>query len=95
MSDIKNPIVRTDLSGIHEHIDAMVDAATPSESASVLASVLRSYLGGQLVTCDRHGGADMNFAELHIHCGKHHHERGDVRPADPNPIEVRRMGGDL
>lgn len=91
----RQPLIRTDLSGVEEHIDAMLDADTPSAAAAVLSSALQHHLGGMRVTCDKHPTPDMTFAELLKHTERLHHQPGDVRPADPDPVEVRRMGGDV
>jgi hypothetical protein len=95
MTTERRPLVAEGLSGLEEHINAMLDAATPSEAAAVLASAQQRYLTGHRVTCDRHPGPDMTLSELLTHTARRHHEAGDVRPADPDPVELRRFGGDL
>jgi hypothetical protein len=95
VTEASTSLVRTDLSGIDEHITAMVEADSGSAAIAVLASSNRCHLGGIRLTCDLHGGRDMTFAQLLKHTGLSHHEPRDIHVADPDPIEIRKMGGDL
>lgn len=75
---------------LEDHIAAMIEAASPADAAVVLASAESKYLGGQRVYCTAHQ-VEMAFPDLLRHT-RHHHELGDVVPADPDPRELGRGG---
>lgn len=96
MTGIKSPTPRTDLHGLHEHIDAMAAAESLYDRLAVLASALEAKLGGQRLACNRHPhAADLTFVDAVRHCNKGPHELGDLRPADPDPRQKRFGGDDL